>query len=91
MTSPPLPFPSWLLLILTTLVTAAEFVMAVNVIGLGISVTVGGYLIDWFEALGRPRPITDMMIVLNVVSLLAIPCLWIAARSYAKDRARLAT
>lgn len=68
----------------------AMFVMAVNVIGLGVSVTVGGYLIDWFEAMGRPRPITDMMIILNVVSLLAIPCFWIAARNYAKDRARMA-
>jgi hypothetical protein len=63
--------------------------MAVNVIGLGVSVTIGGILIDWFAAMGRARPITDMMIVLNVVSLLAIPCLWIAARNYAKDRARL--
>lgn len=68
----------------------ALFIMAVNVIGLGISVTVGGILIDWFAAMGRPRPITDMMIVLNVVSLLAIPCLFIAARNYATDRQRIA-
>lgn len=68
----------------------AMFVMAVNVIGLGISVTVGGILIDTFTAMGRERPITDMMIVLNVVSLLAIPCLWIAASNYKKDRARIA-
>lgn len=67
----------------------AMFVMAVNVIGLGISVTVGGVLIDWFTAMGRERPITDMMLVLNIVSLLAIPCLWIAARNYKKDRARM--
>lgn len=67
----------------------ALFVMAVNVIGLGISVTVAGYLVDWFEVIGRPRPITDMMLVLNVVSLLAIPCLWYAAHNYAKDRARM--
>jgi MFS family permease len=67
----------------------AMFIMAVNVIGLGISVTAAGYLIDWFADMGRERPITDMMIVLNAVSLLAIPSLFIAARSYKRDRERL--
>lgn len=68
----------------------ALFIMAVNVIGLGISVTAAGYLIDWFTAMGRPKPITDMMLVLQAVSLLAIPSFWIAARNYKKDRERLA-
>jgi len=69
----------------------ALFIMSVNVIGLGISVTAAGYLIDWFAAMGRPRPITDMMLVLQAVSLLAIPSLFIAARNYKKDRERMAT
>lgn len=68
----------------------AAFILAVNVIGLGVSVTVGGFMIDAFAAAGRDRPITDMMLVMTAASALAIPCFFLAALRFRKDREALA-
>lgn len=67
----------------------ALFILGVNVLGLGVSTTVGGFMIDAFGAAGRPRPITDMMVVMNAASLLAIPAFFIAARRFTADRQAL--
>ncbi|WP_293679484.1 MFS transporter [uncultured Phenylobacterium sp.] len=68
----------------------AMFILSVNVIGLGISVTVGGFMIDAFAAAGRPKPITDMMLVMQAASAVAIPCFLFAALRFTKDRQALA-
>jgi MFS family permease len=68
----------------------ALFILSVNVIGLGISVTLGGYMVDWFSGMGRPRPITDMMLVMTAASAVAIPCFYIAAIRFGRDRDALA-
>ena len=67
----------------------AMFILMLNVIGLGISVTVGGFMVDAFAKAGHARPITDMMLVMTIASSLAIPCFFVAARRFAKDRNRL--
>jgi MFS family permease len=68
----------------------AAFILAVNVIGLGVSVTVGGFMVDAFAAAGRVRPITDMMLVMTAASSIAIPCFFLAALRFQKDRRALA-
>ncbi|MET0274384.1 MAG: MFS transporter [Phenylobacterium sp.] len=68
----------------------ASFILMVNVVGLGVSVTAGGFMIDAFAAAGHARPITDMMLVLTAISTLAIPCFFIAALRFKKDREALA-
>jgi MFS family permease len=68
----------------------AMFILLVNVVGLGVSVTVGGYLIDAFADAGRAKPITDMMLIMTAAGALAIPCFFIAALRFSKDRAQLA-
>lgn len=68
----------------------AAFIMLMNVIGLGVSVTAGGFMIDAFAAAGRERPITDMMLIMTLASSLAIPCFFFAARRFTKDRDALA-
>lgn len=69
----------------------AIFIMAVNVIGLGVSVTVGGFMVDAFAAAGSAKPITEMMLVLQVAAaVLAIPCFLLAALRFRKDRQALA-
>lgn len=68
----------------------AAFILAVNVIGLGVSVTVGGFMIDAFAAAGRVKPITDMMLVMTAASCIAIPCFLMAALRFRKDREALA-
>ena len=67
----------------------AMFILAVNVIGLGVSVTVGGFMIDAFAAAGRPKPITDMMLVMQAASIVSIPCFLFAALRFRKDREAL--
>jgi hypothetical protein len=67
----------------------AAFILAVNVIGLGLSVTIGGFMIDAFAAAGRPKPITDMMLVMTAASAVAIPCFLFAALRFQKDRQAL--
>jgi len=64
----------------------ALFIMGVNVVGLGVSTTVGGFMIDAFAAAGRDRPITDMMLVMTAASLLAVPAFYVAARRFSADR-----
>ena len=68
----------------------AIFILAVNVIGLGISVTVGGFMIDAFAKAGHAKPITDMMLMMTAASAIAIPCFLLAALRFQKDRAALA-
>jgi len=68
----------------------ALFIMMVNVIGLGVSVTVGGFMIDAFAKAGHARPITDMMLIMTAAGATAIPCFFIAALRFAKDREGLA-
>ena len=68
----------------------AIFILAVNVIGLGISVTVGGFMIDAFAKAGHAKPITDMMLVMTAASAVAIPCFLLAALRFQKDRQALA-
>jgi MFS family permease len=68
----------------------AMFILAVNVIGLGVSITAGGFMVDAFAAAGRVRPITDMMLVMTAVSAVAIPCFFVAALRFGKDRQALA-
>ena len=68
----------------------AAFILAVNVIGLGLSVTAGGFMVDAFAAAGRAKPITDMMLVMTAASAIAIPCFLFAALRFQKDRQALA-
>jgi Tfp pilus assembly protein PilN len=70
--------------------TVAMFILMVNVFGIGISSTIGGYAIDLFAAAGDPRPITHALLILTVASGAAIPCFFYAARRFAKDRQDLA-
>lgn len=68
----------------------AIFILGVNVVGLGVSVTVGGFMVDAFARAGHARPITDMMLVMTVASAIAIPCFLLAALRFRKDRDALA-
>ena len=64
----------------------ALFILGVNVLGLGVSTTIGGFMVDAFAAAGRARPITDMMLVMTAASLLAVPAFYVAARRFSADR-----
>ncbi|MFL5298572.1 MAG: MFS transporter [Phenylobacterium sp.] len=69
--------------------TVAAFILAVNVFGIGVSSTAGGYLIDALGKAGDARPISHVLVILTALSGLAIPCFFFAARRFAGDRAAL--
>lgn len=70
--------------------TVAAFILLVNVPGIGLSATVGGYLIDGLARAGDPAPIGHVLALLTLLSGLAIPCFFLAGRWFARDRAALA-
>jgi MFS family permease len=70
--------------------TVAVFILLVNIVGVGVSTTVGGYLIDALKQAGDARPIGHVQALLTLVSGLAIPCFYLAGRWLARDRAALA-
>ena len=67
----------------------AMFILGVNVVGIGTATTIGGFMVDAFAKAGHPRPISDMMLIMTGVSMLAIPAFFIAARRFGTDREAL--
>ena len=67
------------------------YILALNLIGLGIGITGGGILVDALAARGYAEPYTATLLVFTALSALAIPCFWIAGRRFFKDRDRLST
>jgi MFS family permease len=67
----------------------AVFILCINVLGIGLATTAGGFMVDAFAAAGRERPITDMMLVMTTVSLLSIPAFYVASLRFSADREAL--
>ena len=70
--------------------TVAAFILLVNVPGIGLSSTVGGYLIDALARAGDLAPIGHVQALLTLLSGLSIPCFFLAGRWFARDRDALA-
>lgn len=64
-------------------------ILAYNVIGLGVGVTVGGYVIDFLIEENVANPYTLTLFVFTLISLLSIPLFYVAGRRFQGDRARL--
>ena len=67
----------------------AMFILGVNVVGIGTATTIGGFMVDAFAKAGHVRPISDMMLIMTVASMIAIPAFFIAARRFSADREAL--
>ncbi|MDJ0847590.1 MAG: MFS transporter [Myxococcota bacterium] len=67
----------------------AFYILMLNLVGLGIGITGGGYLIDGLAARGVAEPYTKTLLVFTALSAAAIPCFWIAGRRFFHDRERL--
>jgi predicted MFS family arabinose efflux permease len=68
----------------------AFYILLLNLIGLGVGITVGGMLIDTLAERGVAQPYTWTLVAFTVLSFLAIPLMWLAGRRFHEDRARLA-
>ena len=68
----------------------AFYILMLNLVGLGIGITAGGYCIDRMIAAGVAQPYTWTLVVFTVISLLAVPLFWFAGRRFTADRETLA-
>ena len=67
----------------------AFYILSLNLIGLGIGITGGGILADYMTAQGHPEPYTVTLLVFTMLSMLAIPLMYVAGKRFHADRARL--
>jgi MFS family permease len=67
----------------------AFYILALNLVGLGIGITAGGVLVDSLIGRGIEEPYTKALFAMTVLSLLSIPLYYIAGRRFAADRDRL--
>ncbi len=58
-------------------------------VGLGIGVTAGGIVIDQLIASGSTEPYSQTLLGFTVLSLLCIPCFYMAGKRFRQDRDRL--
>lgn len=66
------------------------YILMLNFIGLGVGITVGGFVIDRFVAAGVDEPYTWGLVTFTVLSLLAIPLFLLAGRRFDRDRDHIA-
>jgi MFS family permease len=67
----------------------AFYILALNLVGLGVGITGGGILIDYLLARGVAEPFTWTLLLFTLISLTAIPLFYMAGRRFERDRQRL--
>lgn len=67
----------------------AFYILSLNFIGLGIGVTAGGIVVDQLAAAGSSEPYTMTLLGFTILSLLCIPCFFLAGKRFKRDRDRL--
>ena len=67
----------------------AFYILTLNLIGLGIGITAGGFLIDALRDHQVADPYTKTLLTMSVLSMLSIPLYYLAGRRFQRDRDRL--
>jgi hypothetical protein len=67
----------------------AFYILTLNFVGLGFGITAGGFLIDYLAAQSVAEPYTWTLVAFTVLSMLCIPCFYLAGRRFQMDRERL--
>ncbi len=67
----------------------AFYLLTLNLVGLGFGITAGGMTIDYLRATGVAEPYSMTLLGFTALSLLSIPCFYIAGRRFVRDRDRL--
>ena len=68
----------------------AFYLLTLNLIGLGLGITLSGIMIDYLIAQGVSEPFTKTLLIFTVLSATAVPFFYFAARRFHLDRERLA-
>ena len=67
------------------------YILTLNLIGLTIGSLVGGILADLMEAANYQEPYTMMLVIFSIISIISIPCYYLAGKKYHEDKNRLET
>ena len=67
----------------------AFYLLAMNLVGVGLGVTLTGIAIDAMAAQGVEQPYSAAMLAFTLLSFLAVPCFLFAGLRFERDRARL--
>ena len=67
----------------------AFYILSLNLIGLGLGITLGGISVDIMRAANVAEPYTWMLLIFTLLSAAAIPLFWLAGRRYQQDREAL--
>lgn len=62
----------------------------INVLGIGLGVSAGGFFVDWLTANEFNNPYTISMVTFNIISFVTIPLFFFAGRRFAQDKEALA-
>jgi len=66
----------------------AFYILMLNLIGLGVGITGGGILIDYYISQGHPEPYSITLLIFTGISGLAAPFMYLAGRYFQRDVAR---
>ena len=64
----------------------AFYILTLNLIGLTIGSWGGGVCADWMEAANFQEPYTMMLVVFSIISIISIPCYYMAGKRYKEDK-----
>jgi len=67
----------------------ALYILLLNLVGLGVGITLGGVCIDLMQQTGVAQPYTWTLVTFTLLSCTAIPLFWFAGRRFQADRDRL--
>ena len=67
----------------------AFYILTLNLIGLTIGSWGGGLVVDWMILENYQEPYTMMLVVFSIISIISIPCYYLAGKRYKKDKVLL--
>ncbi|HEU4431327.1 MAG TPA: MFS transporter, partial [Myxococcota bacterium] len=67
----------------------AFFILVLNLVGLGIGITLGGFVLDAMIARDVHEPYTKTLVAFTALSTTALPLFWLAGKRFVADRDRL--
>ena len=62
------------------------YILTLNLIGLTLGSSGGGLLVDFLHANNYQEPYTMMLVVFSIISIITIPCYFLAGKRYKQDK-----
>ena len=67
----------------------AFYILTLNLIGLTIGSLGGGFCADLLRSSGYAEPYTMMLVIFSIISIISIPCYYLAGIKYKEDKRTL--